>query len=70
MYAMDLREKKETVVIALDLEDTYNMVQFNVLMCTLARLDVDPTWSCGLEWRSYRGKWHNASEPGHLRSSA
>ena len=34
--------KEETVVIALDLEDAYNRVQFDVLMRTLARLDVDP----------------------------
>ena len=34
--------KEETVVIALDLEDAYNRVQYDVLMRTLSRLDVDP----------------------------
>ena len=35
-------KKEETVVIALDLEDAYNRVQYDVLMRTLSRLDVDP----------------------------
>ena len=30
------------MVIALDLEDAYNRVQYDVLMRTLSRLDVDP----------------------------
>ena len=34
--------KEETIVIALDLEDAYNRVQYDVLMRTLARLDVSP----------------------------
>ena len=36
------KKKEETVVIALDLEDAYNRVQYDVLMRTLSRLDVDP----------------------------
>ena len=34
-------KKEETIVIALDLEDAYNRVQFDVLMRTLARMKVD-----------------------------
>ena len=34
--------KEETIVIALDLEDAYNRVQFDVLMRTLARMEVSP----------------------------
>ena len=34
-------KKEETIVIALDLEDAYNRVQFDVLMRTLARMEVD-----------------------------
>ena len=33
---------EETLVIALDLEDAYNRVQFNILMRTLANLDISP----------------------------
>ena len=34
--------KEETIVIALDLEDAYNRVQFDVLMRTLSRMEVSP----------------------------
>ena len=33
---------EETLVNALDLEDAYNRVQFNILMRTLANLDISP----------------------------
>ena len=33
---------EETLVIALDLEDAYNRVQYNVLMRTLANLEISP----------------------------
>ena len=35
-------KKEETIVIALDLEDAYNRVQYDVLMRTLARMKVSP----------------------------
>ena len=35
-------KKEETIVIALDLEDAYNRVQYDVLMRTLARINVSP----------------------------
>ncbi len=33
---------EETLVVALDLEDTYNRVQYSVLLKTMIRLQVDP----------------------------
>ena len=38
----DIERGEDTLVIALDLEDTCNRVQFNVLMHTLANLDTSP----------------------------
>ena len=41
-YYDGIKRGEETLVIALDLEDTYNRVQFNIVMRTLANLDTSP----------------------------